>query len=761
MVVLKNTIFLYLLCLSSTIYSQYIQVNDTYTPQQLVEDLADSPCAGVSNFTANGDPFSSGAQSFGYFTNSSPNFPFANGIVLSTARASRSEGPNDNLIDEGSTSWPGDADLEQALGLNSTFNATSLEFDFTPLTSQVSFEYLFASEEYYGTSTCIYSDGFAFLLKPANSSEPYQNLAVIPNTSTPVLVTNVHPQIPNGCEAQNEQYFGSFNGNEHPINYNGQTAVLTAMANVIPGTTYHIKLVIADDHNYRYDSAIFLNGGSFSVGTDIGPDRLFSTNNPLCEGETYLLDATEPGTNTYQWFKNGSLLSGETNATYNVSIAGTYSVEVNIGGNGCIASGSATIEYSAAPVLNTQTLVQCDDDNDGVTTFNLTSLDSLITSNVPTGSVAYYENLVNAQNQASPIANPQAYLGHANTHVFARAENTYGCPGYATVNLQISNGTTLSATTIASCDELGAQDGITTFVLSTDVTPQFLAGLPLGLTAQYYASENEAVLQQNILPDNFTNTVVNQQVIFGRIVNGPDCFGIIPITLSVNTIASFEDEAVFICDTTPVILEVANSFVQYLWSNGEIDYQITITQPGMYTVTVTDNNGCTATKTFNVSASGVGEITSVELSDFSGDGNSVLVNFIGSGNYLFSLDGVNFQDSPLFTNVAPGEYTVFLKDMNGCGISPPRPIAVLDYPKFFTPNGDGYNDFWKIENLDAYPNSQVSIFDRFGKLLYSFRTGENGWDGKINGTDLPSTDYWFTITFENRTTVKSHFSLKR
>src|SRR5690606_21243318 len=124
-------------------------------------------------------------------------------------------------------------------------------------------------------------DAFAFLLRPATGGA-WQNLAVLPNSNVPVMVTSVHPTIPgsNGCAAQNEQYFGGFNGFEHPTNFNGQTVVLTAKATVMPGVTYHIKLVIADEENIRYDSAIFLAGGSFSVGTDIGPDRLIATQTP-------------------------------------------------------------------------------------------------------------------------------------------------------------------------------------------------------------------------------------------------------------------------------------------------------------------------------------------------------------------------------------------------------------------------------------------------------------------------------------------------
>jgi hypothetical protein len=77
-------------------------------------------------------------------------------------------------------------------------------------------------------------------------------------------------------------------------------------SNVIPGRPYHIKLVIADQGNNLYDSAIFLGANSFNVGANLGPDQLIATNNPICEGDTYDLDATIPGLYSYKWFKNNS-----------------------------------------------------------------------------------------------------------------------------------------------------------------------------------------------------------------------------------------------------------------------------------------------------------------------------------------------------------------------------------------------------------------------------------------------------------------------
>ena len=109
--------------------------------------------------------------------------------------------------------------------------------------------------------------------------------------------------------------------------------------------------------------------------------------------------------------------------------------------------------------------------------------------------------------------------------------------------------------------------------------------------------------------------------------------------------------------------------------------------------------------------------------------------------------------------MAPGNYTVTIKDLNGCNPTF-ESIYVLDYPKFFTPNGDGINDFWKIENL-SQPAAKIYIFNRYGKLLKQISPNGMGWDGTLSGSPLPASDYWFTLFLEDGRIIKGHFALKR
>ena len=761
--IFRSLLFFLFYCFSLATNAQYIQVDDTYSAQQLVQNVlvSNSPCAGVSNFSVSGDTFSGSQNSYGFFSKNTSIFPFTNGIVLATSSAKKAEGPNSSLVSEGSLSWAGDADLEQALGISGSYNATSLEFDFIPITNKISFDYIFSSEQYLLSATskqCNYTDGFAFLLKPIDNSTPYQNLALVPGTDIPVKINTVRGT-GSVCPQANQSFFDAFNGINHPTNYNGQTVVMKAEADVIPGIPYHIKLVIADQGNELYDSAIFLGGNSFNVGADLGENKLIATNNPICAGETYDLNATIPGSNTYLWFKNG-ISTGIITSIYTVTDSGVYKVEITLNGTACVATGEVTIEYSAKPVLTNAVLVQCDDNNDGVSTFDLTKVNTIITSgNSQFGTPEFYENITDV----NPIPNPTNYQNLTTNTVYGKVSNQFGCTAFATVNLQITNNPIAPKNPVIKCDSDANKDGFIAFNLNTDATPQILSGLPSGLIVEYYLTENDAVLQNNPLSNNYTNTTVNEQIIYARIVNGPDCFGITSIKLEVIvfTPANFNDEIVYLCDGNPKTISVANGFSSYLWSNGATTSFTSIATAGNYTVTASNTQGCVASKKFIAIASGIATITSVEINDFSGNENSVLINYSGIGDYEFSLDGVYYQNSPYFTNVQEGDYLVYIKDINGCGIPAPTRIFVLDYPKFFTPNGDGYNDDWKIKNLDLFPKSVIKIFNRYGKLLKELNSINPSWNGIYLGNELLADDYWFHLNFVDGKIIKGHFSLKR
>jgi gliding motility-associated-like protein len=684
-------------------------------------------------------------------------------VIIATGRALSAIGPNSSLLSEGPTNWAGDIDLQQAINETNTINATVIEFDFLPFANKVSFDYIFSSEQYLSnpnSNQCSYSDGFAFLLKEVGSQDQYTNLAVVPGTAIPVKVPTVRGT-GTICPPANEAYFDAFNGIEHPTNYNGQTKILKAESLVTPGVLYHIKLVIADQGNNLYDSAIFLGGGSFTVETELGDDRLIANGNPLCENETLTLDATSPNAVGYKWYRNNVLINNETNQTYTVNSFGFYKVEV-VFNTTCSSFGEIVIEYSSNPIPNDVYLTQCDSDTDGLAIFNLNDANSsVIGSNLNVGPPKYFLNFNDAFTVQNTLTSIDSFQNTTpNQIIYARLENTFGCFGISEVTLSTSI-SAISVPPIFKCDGDTNQDGITVLDLSMDISPTVLSYFPSGLQAVYYSSTENAQTQTNALPNNYTNIIPFEELIFARITDGVNCFGILPITLKINIFIpnNFETEELSLCENETYFLEVEDIYESYLWNTGEITPRIDISAPDTYTVTVTNTDGCEATKIFIISPSGVATITSIDVQDFSGNQNTVQINYTGLGDYLFSLDGNYFQNSPIFTNVEPGEYLVIVKDTNGCGIVTQQ-IFVLDYPRFFTPNGDGFNDFWEIKNFNQ-PNSKIYIFNRYGKLIKEILPNQKGWDGTFSGSPLPSSDFWFSLFLENGRIIKGHFALKR
>lgn len=140
----------------------------------------------------------------------------------------------------------------------------------------------------------------------------------------------------------------------------------------------------------------------------------------------------------------------------------------------------------------------------------------------------------------------------------------------------------------------------------------------------------------------------------------------------------------------------------------------------------------------------------------------------GTGPYLFSIDGGPFESQDVYTELAPGTHTIQVTDASNC-TNLTKEILVLDYPKFFTPNRDGYHDTWNIFRLGDQPDAVINIYDRYGKLLKQIRPSGEGWDGSCDGRDMPSDDYWFTVDYREmdvkgvmvRKRYRSHFAMKR
>jgi gliding motility-associated-like protein len=226
-----------------------------------------------------------------------------------------------------------------------------------------------------------------------------------------------------------------------------------------------------------------------------------------------------------------------------------------------------------------------------------------------------------------------------------------------------------------------------------------------------------------------------------------------------------------ICEGEETLLD-AESYLasQYKWlpdTIGNLTTSKIIVRPVVSTqYTVDMSRGlCTASDTFTVNVNSnprIEKIDSVALRDRL----IVLEAGYGTGPFMYQIDSKDFDGMDLKTDLAFAKHVVNVRDSKGCmtstvfNLDPPE----ISIPIVFTPNGDGVNDTWSIPAIaEVYPNSVVSIYDRFGKLLVQFLGAEaEGWDGTYQGNKLPSTDYWYQITIEEIDKEYSgHFTLIR
>jgi gliding motility-associated-like protein len=416
-----------------------------YTNPQLVEEvLLNSTCATVSNVTSStGSNFGS-TNGIGYFNQNGSSFPFEEGVVLTTGNALSAPGPNTTILSDGNQAWTGDVDLEAAIlaGTGNPMtsrNASKLEFDFVPIINTISFNFIFASEEYGGFQCdSQYSDAFAFLLTNTTTGVT-TNLAVLPGTSVPISVGTIRNNLYNTtCPSVNSEYFGNYfelpegeNPIGAPINFNGMTVPLVASATVIPGQTYHIKLVIADRQDNLFDSAVFIEGGSFNIGTvDLGNDLLQQTNNAVCYGETQLLDSGLSSDDfTFTWMLGTDIIPNETGPSLVVTEPGLYTLNAQYNNTTCTATDTIEVEFYPEIIGGeANDLVLCGTND--VAVFDLTVNTPLILNgNNPNDyTVTYYLTQADAEAGVNPIANPTDYSNISNPQtIYYQLANAGGC----------------------------------------------------------------------------------------------------------------------------------------------------------------------------------------------------------------------------------------------------------------------------------------------------------------------------------------------
>ncbi|WP_084399458.1 T9SS type B sorting domain-containing protein [Pseudotamlana agarivorans] len=531
-------------------FSQRIIVNDAVDLTTLIQDNLVDGCVNISNINSPVNGTSSGFSSYAYFERGSSNFPFANGIMLSTGGAS--SGGNSVItptLSEGSTTWGTDPDLEAALGTSNThLNATAIEFDFVSISNQFQFNYILASEEYFDVYPCHFSDGFVFLIKEEGTADPFRNIALIPNTNIPVNTNTVHDEIFGVCPAENKAYFDGYNVGD--TNYNGRTTVLTASGTIKPNVKYRIKLIIADQTNGGYDSAVFIEGDSFRV-LDLGDDIT------TCEPNVTIDANIQNPAASYAWYLNNTLIPGAGNATYNATQDGTYRVEVSVPVNGSICVEQDDI----AIVLNTEEPMQtlsdytlCDDGSGSNTReFDLSTKDAQVASLSPFTNFdfSYHLSDSDARNNRNPITSPITNTSPSQT-IYVRVQDLDGnCYAYSTFNIAVNPlPNIITPTPLEVCDSDETPDGFAVIDLSVK-TDEITGGNP-DLYVSYHYNALDVTTGANPIPYPYINTNTPNEMVYVRAVDiNTRCSTTttLDVNIQISPIVNTDPQYIDACDT--------------------------------------------------------------------------------------------------------------------------------------------------------------------------------------------------------------------
>ncbi len=538
--------------------------------------------------------------------------------------------------------------------------------------------------------------------------------------------------------------------------------------------TFGLPPFIQSIFESRTDIVNAENQDSFNIQTELN----------ICIGDTYTLGREFDGEASFQWFLNGELLDGETNSFIDVSIAQenlgenlTYTLEIFPETGECKITGIANLRINEPPVYSEANLRSCSVSSTPQGIFDLTqSIPLFVQSNELNSeniSATFYLSEEDALQAISPIENPTEYTTFTEVEtIFALvSDDVFGCNVVTPVTL-ITGEANQFFTTLNECDI--AEDGFAIFDLTeTELPENFSPNEEL----LFYTSIDNALNELNPIsnPENFVNEENYFQEVYYRLLSNENCGTLGIVQLNVRSLPPVSDEQnFFYCtDNFPSTISISSSLSQltdnytFLWlSSNETTPNIEVNQAGNYPVLITDvATGCENIEQVFVDSSNRASFN-VRIQEGGEDQNALLVvlNSESIGAYQYALNNPTgpYQESPVFSDLPPGDYRVYVRDVNGCGTSTAE-VSILGAMKFFTPNSDGVNDTWRIKGTanSANRNAIVQVFDRYGKLLVQFRASDEGWDGTYNGKAMPENDYWYKIVLANGDVVTGNFSLIR
>ncbi|MHA3789299.1 choice-of-anchor L domain-containing protein [Flavobacterium hauense] len=748
-------------------------------------------CANIENITSSTgtdfDEFNS--NGIAYFEKGDSNFGIEKGVVLMSGDARKAAGPNiGNKLSDGY--WPGDEqlfDYIDGLGIDGDLyqynDATILEFDFTPLANKLRFPFIFASEEY-GEYQCTFSDAFAFFLTEVdddgNPIGPTTNLAVVPNTNSPVSVVTIRDGkfSPDGlCESVNEAYFADYYGTDAgidltnaidgmfaPINFQGFTVKMFAESDVIANHKYHIKLVVADRNDNSLDSAVFI--GAFDIGKpDLGENLTIADGNGVCDGDSYtLVSDLDPLEYVFTWYKKEigaadtsyTVIAGETTNQLVVTTSGEYKVNASFGGL-CNADDTVIVEFYDDVEITTGSPVQlvvCD--ADGFATFNLSDNTANVLSGVA-NSAAYVVSYHLTEDDAKGDLNPLPLTDYENVtqglqEIYVRIVDANGCVGVKSFSLLVQDLTPQFTIN----ENFSICQGSTGVISVTPVAPANYDPATVTYTWTY---------EGNALPDTTASIVVLDTApgLYSVTVNNQGC----PASDSVNVAVLPSPVA----DNPDDVVECTSYFLPEL----SVDNRY-YTQAGGAGVELSAGEEIKSTQVIYVRAFNQAtpdcaaendfKVTIIPTAFVSIDENCIGQDYVLKVNFeedeVYTVDNATFEwknstgvvvgSEPALTVVTPGSYFLTVTPSGQSKNCPVTIEAQIDdttclIPRGISPNSDGFNDSFDLTTLDV---TELKIFNRYGQEVYSKRDYTKEWVGQNkNGDELPSGTYFYMIERAN------------
>ncbi|KQT33858.1 hypothetical protein ASG22_17305 [Chryseobacterium sp. Leaf405] len=624
-------------------------------------------------------------------------------------------------------------------------------------------------------------------------------------TSTPVVNSPVTINLNNICDNNNDNvevynltlaqpqitsssnvsftYYLNYNATNHT--FSNQITDPTQFAVLAGSATVFVRV--------KFNNSVCFSAAQLNINMTFLPAVVL--NNALletCDEDFNLSETFQLSDATSQLFiasQNTYALSNMTISYYNTQAEANAGNPANQIGNS-ITTNISSVQvwarfqskttgcYSVAPIqLNTyfppkainSTITVCDENLDGSYEVNLLNYtNQMVDIQNSANTFTFYLTEQNAQNGTNPIASPSNFTANPfPAQIWVKVQNIPGCDDIAAISFVMGSKVTLQNPgpfSLAACD-IG-NDGMESVNL-TQFQSQIYAGA--NVTFTYYPSLADLNSGTNAIttPSNFVyNQSSGSNIVYVKISVPGFCPNVVEIHLSLKPTPVFDIPTQYFCPEGSLDYTVnveGFNIVSYVWTNpaGQVistTNTITgITQVGTYTLTVTADNGCSYTKTFEIKHF---EVPVIEKLEF--NGNNVTVQATGSRTMLYSIDGVTWQSSNLFYNLPTGITTFYVKYFDSdCIVK--QDGVVLDIKNAITPNGDGLNDSWIVKNLHVFGSkmSNVKVFDRYQALIFEQSSNTQFfWDGTIKGRAIPTSSYWYVITLPDGRTFTGWILVK-